>query len=116
MDDLDDVVRREQLLLDPAVRADPAAVERLLHRDFHEVGVSGREWDRAAIVAALAADPGVTGTASDLVPTRLADDVVLLTYRSGDGARRSSVWVRDPDAGWVLRFHQGTPPPGRDGR
>ena len=41
---------------------------------------------------------------------RLAEDVVLLTYRvTGEpGSLRSSLWVRDSEAGWRLRFHQGT--------
>jgi hypothetical protein len=37
---------------------------------------------------------------------------VLVTYRSrepGREALRSSVWLRDPGAGWLLLFHQGTP-------
>ncbi len=80
------MVHLEQVLLDPAV------------------------WDRASVVAALAGDPAVVGEAGDFVPVRLAEDVVLLTYRI-DGPRettRSSVWVRDRTAGWLLRLHQGT--------
>ena len=38
---------------------------------------------------------------------RLAQDVVLLTYRT-EGSRRSSVWVRSAGS-WQVRFHQGTP-------
>jgi hypothetical protein len=107
--DLEQVVARELRLLDPDVRADVDAVTELLHPDFAEYGASGRVWDRDSIVAALAEDPGVSGTAEDLRAARLADDVVLVTYRV-DGERRSlrsSVWVRDDD-GWRVRFHQGT--------
>jgi ribonuclease HI len=49
--------------------------------------------------------------ASDLRVTRLGPDAILVTFRSDDRGRRalrSSVWVRDPVAGWLLRFHQGT--------
>lgn len=113
--DLDEVVRLEQLLLSPEVRARADRVAALLHPDFVEHGASGRVWDRDAGVEALPADPGVVGEAGDFVPVRLADGVVLLTYRIR-GPRettRSSVWVRDAAAGWQMRFHQGTlVPPG----
>ena len=109
----DEVIALEERLLDPAVRADPAAVEALLHPDFAEIGASGTPYDRAAIVAALAADPGERSRLVDAVTAELADGVVLLTYTAiaADGARslRSSVWVRDDGAGWRVRFHQGTP-------
>jgi ribonuclease HI len=42
---------------------------------------------------------------------RLGPDAILVTFRSDDQGRRalrSSVWVRDRETGWVLRFHQGT--------
>ena len=104
-------VALEQLLLRPEIRADRAHVERLLHPDFQEFGASGRAWDRESMVEALVAGPGISGTADEFAAVRLADDVVLLTYRMrGDaGSLRSSVWIRDGTAGWRLRFHQGTP-------
>ena len=115
-DDLTEVVRREQLLLHPGHRAIPAVVSELLHPQVVEFGASGRVWDRAQLLAALADDPSVSAAASQFVPIRLADDVVLLTYRVGGarGSLRSSIWTRVPDRGWVLRFHQGTPIPGAD--
>lgn len=114
--DLDTVVRLERLLLDPAVRADSERVAALLHPDFLEHGASGRVWDRAGVVESIPADPVVAGEAGDFVPVRLAEDVVLLTYRlrGQRGSTRSSVWVRDPVAGWRMRFHQGTLVPPRD--
>lgn len=103
------VVERERLLLEPAVRADRSRVTQLLHPDFVEFGASGRVWDRASIIESLAADPAVSGAATDLVPVRLAENVVLLTYRlNSSGTLRSSVWVRESGAGWQCRFHQGT--------
>lgn len=108
--DLEQVVARELRLLDPEVRADVPAVTALLHPDFEEYGASGRVWDRASIVAALSGDPGVSGTADDVRATRLADEVVLVTYRvAGERTTlRSSVWVLDGGE-WRIRFHQGTP-------
>lgn len=105
-----EVVERELALLDPAVRRDPERVGALLHTDFVEFGASGRVWDRTSITAVT------SGTveriaATDFRTIRLGPDAVLVTFRSDDHGRRalrSSVWVRDPEAGWLLRFHQGT--------
>jgi hypothetical protein len=69
--DLAEVVRRELLLLDPARRSSAPDVAALLHPDFREHGASGRVWDRAAIAAALGADPIVSGEATDLEPVAL---------------------------------------------
>lgn len=109
VDDLAEVVRLERELLDPDVRSSLERTRTLLHRDFVEYGASGRVWDRAAMMAALADDPGGSGEGVDFAPVQLADDVVLLTYRVlGDtGSLRSSVWVRESSR-WQVRFHQGT--------
>lgn len=80
---LAEVVDRELSLLRPEVRADALTVGRLLHDEFEEFGASGRRWDRAEVIAALAAEPGdVMPEADEFRAVRLADDVVLLTYRA----------------------------------
>ena len=112
-DDLRRVVERELALLDPGVRRDPDQVRALLHPDFVEYGSSGRVWDRASVVEATA-DSVAPIAAHDLQPRRLGEDVVLLTYRAVTAGReslRSSTWIRDAAAGWLLLFHQGTPVP-----
>jgi hypothetical protein len=109
--DLRDVVGRELALLEPAVRRDAERVLALLHPDFLEHGVSGRAGDRESITAVT------SGTefpiqATDLQTRYLGADAVLVTYRSREPERealRSSVWLRDAEAGWLLLFHQGTP-------
>lgn len=110
-EDRTEVVRRELMLLDPAVRSDSNELRKLLHTDFLEFGASGRTWNVDCIVELLAVDPSAPSQpAMDLKPVTLATDVVLLTYRL-EGERsslRSSVWVRDAGS-WQLRFHQGTP-------
>lgn len=111
---LAEIVELEHLLLDPAFRADPEAVRRLLREDFEEIGASGRHWHRDAIVDALAQDPGHGAETSQIDATFLAPGCVLITYaaRTLDEARaisrRSSIWVRDEDR-WAIRYHQGTP-------
>jgi hypothetical protein len=104
---LEDVVALELSLLDPEVRRSPERVGRLLHPDFREFGASGHAWDREAIVAALAADPGMGWTATDVDALEVADGVALVTYRAA-GSLRSSLWVEGPE-GWQILFHQGTP-------
>jgi len=94
-----------------AVRNSPEAVAALLADDFIEFGKSGRVYDKRRTVELLRGDD------SDLVPEVrdfqirvLAEDVVLVTYRSGRGdlfALRSSIWLRKGGK-WRMAFHQGT--------
>ena len=107
---LDEVVALELSLLDPEVRRSPERVERLLHPDFREFGASGHAWDREAIVASLAAQPGTGWAATEVDAREVSGGVVLVTYRTA-GSLRSSLWVDGPD-GWRILFHQGTPVPG----
>jgi hypothetical protein len=111
--DVQAVIELELRLQKPEVRAEPGAVEALLHPGFSEFGASGRRWGRTEMLAALAAEqpaceePAITAT--EMTGTRLADDVIHLTYlsqRAGRRALRSSIWLRTPD-GWRVYFHQG---------
>lgn len=110
-----EIVSRELLLLDPAVRSNSDRLRELLHPDFLEFGASGRSWDIDSTVELLGADPSLPSlAATNFKPVTLGTDVVLLTYRL-EGARsslRSSVWVRDTGP-WRLRFHQGTLTPSK---
>ncbi len=129
----DAVITAERALLDPATRSDRSRVAALLADDFREIGASGRLFDRAAIIDALAAErpAPADGPAPEAVPapvpaptpvpreldelvaTRIVDDLVLLTYRlrgPGGVSRRSSLW-RLTARGPRITFHQGTPAP-----
>jgi ribonuclease HI len=109
--DLREVVARELALLEPGVRRDAQRVLALLHPDFLEHGASGQVWDRESVTAVTSGTDAPI-QAIDLQTRYLAADAVLVTYRSrepGREALRSSVWLRDPGAGWLLLFHQGTP-------
>ncbi|MFC8501506.1 DUF4440 domain-containing protein [Pedococcus sp. NPDC057267] len=118
-DDLSVVEDCERALLTGSVRGDRLSAGLLLHPDFREVGQSGRVWDRDSILDMLEAEAHagpVAIRAEELVPTALAEDVVLLTYVSVSAqgrAHRSSVWVRR-DGRWQLLHHQGTPAPTQD--
>jgi hypothetical protein len=110
------VIGLELRLLEPQVRASAGEPGGLLHPDFVEFGASGRMWDRSQIIASLTKEqPAAWGEAPervlDITGTRLADDVVHVTYlslRDRRCALRSSIWRRT-NAGWRLYFHQGTP-------
>jgi glyoxylase I family protein len=87
----------------------PGGLMTLIADDFHEVGRSGRTWTRESIRDLLEGprvDP-VSIDAFDAID--LADDIVLVTYRT-PATKRSSIWVRR-DGRWQIRFHQGTPVP-----
>lgn len=105
-------VAAERALLDPAVRGDRAAVDRLLAPGFREIGRSGRLWKRSELLAEI----GGFVSSEDLVLSELEARVpgaglVLLSYVStqdGSVTRRSSLW-RSTRNGWQIEFRQGTP-------
>jgi len=101
----------------PGARCTAGRLEQLLHPAFHEVGRSGRPYDRPTVLrflSALTAPPEVASTGFEVA--LLAPGCALLTYRSSqvqaDGTPthptlRSSLWLQT-EAGWQLRYHQGT--------
>jgi len=110
-DVLDFVESQERQLLDPQCRASTECLLELLHPDFREHGTSGRVWSLLDVLTDLPADPTFDGEAVDFDATRLAPDVVLLTFRTITTDRtslRCSVGVRCEDGRWRMRFHQGT--------
>jgi hypothetical protein len=102
----------------PGVRCSRERLEFLLHPEFHEVGRSGRTYNRETVVSHLAAQRVHPVVASDsFTLSELGPGAVLLTYRSAhveaegrlvNHTLRSSVWLKTV-AGWQLRYHQGTP-------
>lgn len=119
---LDELRRLEVELHHPGVRLDAARLQALLHADFHEVGRSGRAYDRPTVLRFLAEQGESAEGPPDVVPDafamrELGPAAALLTYRAAhrqpDGSLtrhtlRSSVWLREA-AGWQLYYHQGTP-------
>lgn len=118
---LETLRRLEVELHHPGVRLDEARLEALLHADFHEVGRSGRPYDRPTIVRFLAEQGRSAEGPADVLPDQFAVRVLgpaaaLLTYRAAhrlaDGSLtrhtlRSSVWLLERE-GWQLLYHQGT--------
>jgi hypothetical protein len=115
-----DLIRAlEEELFKQSVRSSPEAVSNLLADSFVEFGRSGRTYEKEEVVRRLATESIETletHAARDFVLRPLADDVVLLTYRSfrlAEGKEdrhtlRSSIW-NFISGRWQLVFHQGTP-------
>lgn len=107
----DDLREREMEMLDPDVRADATRVRELLHDDFLEFGSTGRVYNKKVLLDMLRHERPSTVVIRDFAVRQLSSDNALVTYRtvgsSGQGARRSSVWVR-VDGAWRMIFHQGT--------
>lgn len=104
------VIDLERALLTDAVRSDPSRVAALLHRDWYEIGASGRIWNRAELLAAIG--PLDTEVECEVIDAqRLGREEILLLWRStgaGRTALRTSLWVCTEE-NWQQRFHQGTP-------
>lgn len=102
----------------PGVRCDAQRLAQLLHTDFHEVGRSGRPYDRVTVMRFLREQVASPPVISDhFALQQLGPQIALLTYRSAlrrpdamleNHTLRSSVWVQQ-DARWQLIYHQGTP-------
>lgn len=115
MDRVAESLAGEWALLDAALRSDAAAVERLLHPNFAERGLSGLWWTRDATLHAL---PGEAKSyeppeVRDVHADEVADGVVLVVYvsvRVGRSAGRSSLWM-EHDGRMRVRWHQATPLP-----
>ena len=110
-----ELTRLEEGMWREETRFDPDFQEQRFAPDFFEFGRSGRVYarpqliftDRRPILAAL--------PLPNLAIRLLDEHTAQVTYDSrvtcGDvveHGRRSSIWSRT-SAGWVMRFHQGTP-------
>jgi len=98
------------------VRSSSESMQALLADEFIEFGSSGRIFDRAAAIAAVAGQPGFESRIDDFVVRALSPEVALTMYRlsawttPGGQARvtlRSSVWMHRAGR-WSMVFHQGT--------
>jgi hypothetical protein len=107
--------RLEEQLLQSETRRSAEDMANLLTDDFVEFGSSGTVFDRTQIIEALKHESPVRRSIANFKATKLAEGVVLVTYRAtrdnGSGepvnTLRSSVW-RLLDGRWRMAFHQGT--------
>ncbi len=104
----------EEQLWQAATRFDMDFMEQVLAVDFFEFGMSGRAYQRRETLAIAYQPIDAVIPLPDFHVRLLAANVAHVTYRSvvkqADGwvhAHRSSIWSRS-NAGWILKFHQGT--------
>ena len=101
----------------PGVRCSRQRLKELLHPEFHEVGRSGRAYNRETIINYLVSQESPPAVDSNcFVVAALGSGVALLTYRSAhlqadkglvNHTLRSSLWIKT-ETDWQLRYHQAT--------
>ena len=113
--DRDTLQRLEEELWREGTRFDIGRIEELLAPDFVEFGRSGRVYRRGDTLAVPRGPIDAVLPLPGFRVRSLSPEIAQVTYDSAvtyggvvQHARRSSVWSRAA-AGWVLRFHQGTP-------
>ncbi len=113
---------REPIFHGARYRRGRAALERLVARDFREIGASGRVYSRAFVIRTVLARKAMPGErrwrTSAFRCRELAPGLYLLTYTLTQGTRRTrrtTLWQRAGRA-WTIRFHQGTLLPSRGPR
>jgi hypothetical protein len=118
-EDISQLRRAEEALLDPDVRTDRTRVAQFLTDDFVEFGSSGRIFTRDQVLDMLAGEAPAPIHMTDFECALLAEDVALVTYCASRtdplsgiqiSSLRSSIWTKSP-GGWRLKFHQGTRTP-----
>jgi hypothetical protein len=107
--------RREPIFHRPEFGTSRSDFENMTAPDFWEIGASGRQYSRAAVLDAL--ETRFTAPHSDIWKTtafrcrRLAPNLYLLIYTlAQDNTRRthrSTIWERS-GGGWKIVYHQGT--------
>lgn len=105
----------ERETLSRECRLDEARLDAFLADDFHEFGRSGTEMTKAGTAHRVAQDTAHREgavTVEDLRAALISSGVVMIKYTStsaGVRTHRTSLWRQDPQRGWQMFHHQGTP-------
>jgi hypothetical protein len=115
---LEELIRLETELHKHQTRCNRQRMEQLLHPQFMEFGRFGERYSREEVLNEFRVGEILPPIhAENFEVMELAEGVALLTYVSAhvnyEGklhrhSVRSSIWIKT-DAGWQMRFHQGTP-------
>lgn len=101
----------EETLLSEVVRKSAAKLNELLTDDFLEHGASGNVYDKESILNTLPETAHTEMTMENFQIITESDTTVVCAYQllveDELHSNRSSVWVKN-EAGWQMRFHQGT--------
>jgi hypothetical protein len=112
--DMELLKKFEESLWRRETRFDNGYMRSILAEDFFEFGRSGKVYDLDISLSAPDQDINATLPLKDFAVHQITENVVLITYISEvkyddlEVANRSSLWLKT-DAGWKLKFHQGTP-------
>jgi hypothetical protein len=113
--DRQELIRLEEDMWREETRHDTQFMQQHLASDFFEFGRSGRIYTREQSLTVPRQPIDAVLPLPNLTIRLLNENTVQITYNSAvtyDGivehGRRSSIWSRT-EAGWVMRFHQGTP-------
>lgn len=111
------LIELEKKLHNSANRQNSDFLREILHADFFEFGRSGGTSDKQDTLLSLIDEMEKNIYSENYHCSLLSDNTVLMTYTSFElhhGKRinpthRSSVWLKNAENQWQLRFHQGTP-------
>ena len=114
-DVLSELSAREPIFHHPELCFSAADWDRQVAPDFWEVGASGRQYSRDAVLATIRARyekgaPEDPWESSAFLCQEIAPSTYLLTYDLRQGprlTRRATLWRRSA-AGWQILYHQGT--------
>ena len=114
-EDFNELRLLEEELWRDETRFDLQRMREIIAVDFIEFGRSGRVYSRDEVLTIKLQSIGAVLPLPSFQVRFLSADVAHVTYNSQitdngivQHARRSSIWTRN-EAGWQLRFHQGTP-------
>ncbi|GAB59425.1 nuclear transport factor 2 family protein [Rheinheimera nanhaiensis] len=110
------LIKLEQLLVQPATRLSAELLNRYLADDFYEIGASGRCFGKADVLQRLPTETPPVISQQDFDCRVLADGLAQLTYRAtiqraeNDAIAYSvrSSLCRFDGKNWQMIFHQGT--------
>lgn len=111
------LIELEKKLHNSTDRHNSDFLREILHEDFFEFGRSSLSTDKPDTLASLTNETSKTIYAENFHCSQLSANTVLMTYTSfeqQDGEKtkltnRSSIWLKNSENQWQLRFHQGTP-------
>lgn len=110
------LIKLEQLLVQPATRLSAELLNRYLADDFYEIAATGRCFGKADVLERLPTETPPVITQQDFTCKVLADGLAQLTYRATiqraesdivSYSVRSSIWRFDGEKCQMV-FHQGT--------
>ncbi|BDY05374.1 nuclear transport factor 2 family protein [Ferrimonas sp. YFM] len=109
------LIALEKRLFVPATRRSRELLAFLIHKDFIEVGASGREFGLDEVLVRLPQEDSFGVEAQEFRVRQLAPNLCQVLYNAKltrgtvvSHSRRSSLWTLE-DHRWQMIHHQGTP-------